>query len=410
MLNKKLKEKFDYFNEIDKISSNENTKQSTIRNKDTYYLNGANNNKINPPNNFVCNGKYSKNLNKEESIENSFNNNRNNGRIENLKEKLPNQNKNILADKESRGEKNPEKFVFQFFFDDSKTSANNNKENNFDDNITFNKNNNKKSKVKGPKHVKYYRENKYHSKEKPNFSISAINNHLINYKSLLTRSNNTERQRHYKSKENSAKVNRIVTKLYNEGMQEKQKKELLYKENLKKKDEEYKKYSFFPNHKKNIKSKKNIKTKKLNENLYSKQIEWKKKINRQNSEKKKNEEKLYLSQFSFKPNITQEYIADDEDMIRRNLNDMNNYIIKRRNQIRYKRDDVFKLRDYKQNDENIQNDNKYREPLTERIYYRNKNGIENSYNTNNQRRINYTKYDFLNAVKKLHNEIRNLNL
>ena len=71
------------------------------------------------------------------------------------------------------------------FFDDSKTSVNNNKENNFDDNITFNKNNNKKSKVKGPKHVKYYRENKYHSKEKPNFSISAINNQGID--DVLTR-------------------------------------------------------------------------------------------------------------------------------------------------------------------------------------------------------------------------------
>ena len=410
MLNKKLKEKFDFFNEIDKISSNENTKQSSIKNKESYYLNESNNNKINKSNNFTYTYKNTQNLNKDENFELSFNNNHNNGEIENLKEKLAHQNNNILIGKENNGERNPEKFVFQFFYDPN-TSTSNNKENkNFYNNITFNKNIIKKTKRQGPKNVKYYRANKYNGKEKQNFSISCINNHLLNYKSLLTRSNNTDRLRNNKSKENNTKINKIITKLYNAGMQEIQKKELLYKENLKKKDEEYLKYSFCPNYSKRIKSKKNINTKKLNENLYFKQVEWKKKINRQNSEKKKNKDKTYLDQFSFKPNITQEYIADDENMIRRNLNDMNNYIIKRRNQIRYKKDDAFKLRDYKQNNDNIENDNKYKEPLTERIYYRNKNGIENPYNTNNQRCINYTKYEFLKAVKKLHNEIRNLDL
>ena len=117
-----------------------------------------------------------------------------------------------------------------------------------------------------------------------------------------------------------------------------------------------------------------------------------------------------MSQFSFKPNIKQEYIADDQKLIKRNLNDMNNYILKRRNQIRYKKEEGFKLRDYKPNNINIDNNIEYKEPLTERIYYRNGNELNNTHIITTVKQINYSKYDFLRAVKKLHNEIRNLNI
>ena len=65
-------------------------------------------------------------------------------------------------------------------------------------------------------------------------------------------------------------------------------------------------------------------------------------------------------------------------MIRRNLIDMNYYIINRRNQIKYKRQEGFKLRDYKENKNNKSDINKIKEPLTERIYYRNNGGKNNS--------------------------------
>ena len=127
-----------------------------------------------------------------------------------------------------------------------------------------------------------------------------------------------------------------------------------------------------------------------------------------NSQKRKEEEELYMSQFTFKPNISQEYIADDEKMIRRNMDDMNNYILKRRNQIRYKKEEGFKLRNYKQINYKIYNNNK--EPFTERIFYRNREKLNNSLITTTKIQFNYSKNDFLMAVKNLHNEISNLNL
>lgn len=102
-------------------------------------------------------------------------------------------------------------------------------------------------------------------------------------------------------------------------------------------------------------------------------------------------------------------MADDEEMINRNSNDMNKYILKRRNQIRYKKEDGFKLRDYKDTNINIEN-NKYKDVLTERVYYRNKNGLNGPFIATTKQKYNYTKLDFLRAVKNLHNEIRNLNI
>ena len=300
--------------------------------------------------------------------------------------------------KENTKEKNPEKFVFQFFYDEPNTSKINKKvSTNIYTKYPYNKNNE-------------LRHNEYNCKDAHNHSFSDINNQLINYNSMLTGSNNyTNKVRKNKTKENNIKIQKLIKKLYNEGIKDMHKREIIYKENLMKKSEEYKKYPFHPNNSKKVKLKKNkcIKLHELNEKFYSKQVEWKKKKNKEYSQKKKYEEEIYLSQFSFKPNITQKYIEDDEKMITRNLNDMNNYILKRRNQIRYKKEDGFKLRDYRQNiDNNIQD----KEPLTERIYYRNRNELNDTFVTTTRRQFKFSKHDFLRAVKRLHNEIRNLNL
>jgi hypothetical protein len=410
MLNKKLKEKFEIFDKIDKISSNENTKQSLFKNKDSYLLNEANNNSVNQAFHFIYMGNYLKNLNKNNNLNESFNNKFQNNKVENLKEKFPDKSRKIFISKENSKEKNPEKFVFQFFYNEPHTSNNNKTENVKYHNIS--KHIKLKSNKLRPKTGKTYRQNECYYEERHNHSFSNINNQLLNYKIMLTRANNnTNNERNNKSKENN-KINKLIKKLYNDGIQDIRKKEILYKENLMKKSEEYKKYPFSPNDTKNKKSKKNkgIKIDKLNEKFYSKQVEWKNKKIKENSQKKKFEEENYLSQFSFKPNIKQEYIADDQKLIKRNLNDMNNYILKRRNQIRYKKEEGFKLRDYKPNNINIDNNIEYKEPLTERIYYRNGNELNNTHIITTVKQINYSKYDFLRAVKKLHNEIRNLNI
>ena len=266
-----------------------------------------------------------------------------------------------------------------------------------------------------PKNNKKNNQGNYNNEERQNHSFNNINNQLLNYKSMVSRCHNaTSKKNKNKSKENDNKINNLIKKLYDEGLQSKRKKEVIYKENLLKKEEEYKKYSFHPENKykqKKEKSskKKSISIKKLYDNLYSKQIEWKKKRIKENSQKKKNEEEIYMSLCTFKPDIMKEYIADDEKMIKRNLIDMNYYIIKRRNQIKYKKQDGFNLREYKKKNNNV-DFSKDKEPLTERIYYRNVDGKNNSFLVTTNKHFNYSKFDFVKAVKNLHNEITNLNL
>ena len=410
MLNQKIKEKFD---EIDKIS-NEITKQNSIKTKDfdsIYEGNNTYNNSLNIQRKLFKKEQHVQNINKKNNLKTYYIDNNNKSNIEKKIEKLPNDlNKKIITSINQSKEKNPEKFVLQFFYEKPKNNKKNNQRNY---NIACGQKN--KKYMYTPNKNKNYRKNKYNNEERQNHSFNNINNQLLNYKSMVSRCHNaTSKKNKNKSKENDDKINNLIKKLYDEGLQSKRKKEVIYKENLLKKEEEYKKYSFHPENKykqKKEKSskKKSISIKKLYDNLYSKQIEWKKKRIKENSQKKKNEEEIYMSLCTFKPDIMKEYIADDEKMIKRNLIDMNYYIIKRRNQIKYKKQDGFNLREYKKKNNNV-DFSKDKEPLTERIYYRNVDGKNNSFLVTTNKHFNYSKFDFVKAVKNLHNEITNLNL
>ena len=410
MLNQKIKEKFD---EIDKIS-NEITKQNSVKTKDfdsIYEGNNTYNNSLNIQRKLFKKEQHVQNINKKNNLKTYYIDNNNKSNIEKKIEKLPNDlNKKIITSINQSKEKNPEKFVLQFFYEKPKNNKKNNQGNY---NISCGQKN--KKYMYTPNKNKNYRKNKYNNEERQNHSFNNINNQLLNYKSMVSRCHNaTSKKNKNKSKENDDKINNLIKKLYDEGLQSKRKKEVIYKENLLKKEEEYKKYSFHPENKykqKKEKSskKKSISIKKLYDNLYSKQIEWKKKRIKENSQKKKNEEEIYMSLCTFKPDIMKEYIADDEKMIKRNLIDMNYYIIKRRNQIKYKKQDGFNLREYKKKNNNV-DFSKDKEPLTERIYYRNADGKNNSFLVTTNKHFNYSKFDFVKAVKNLHNEITNLNL
>lgn len=410
MLNQKIKEKFD---EIDKIS-NEITKQNSVKTKDfdsIYEGNNTYNNSLNIQRKLFKKKQHVQNINKKNNLKTYYIDNNNKSNIEKNIEKLPNDlNKKIITSINQSKEKNPEKFVLQFFYEKPKNNKKNNQGNY---NISCGQKN--KKYMYTPNKNKNYRKNKYNYEERQNHSFNNINNQLLNYKSMVSRCHNaTSKKNKNKSKENDDKINNLIKKLYDEGLQSKRKKEVIYKENLLKKEEEYKKYSFHPENKykqKKEKSskKKSISIKKLYDNLYSKQIEWKKKRIKENSQKKKNEEEIYMSLCTFKPDIMKEYIADDEKMIKRNLIDMNYYIIKRRNQIKYKKQDGFNLREYKKKNNNV-DFSKDKEPLTERIYYRNVDGKNNSFLVTTNKHFNYSKFDFVKAVKNLHNEITNLNL
>ena len=410
MLNQKIKEKFD---EIDKIS-NEITKQNSVKTKDfdsIYEGNNTYNNSLNIQRKLFKKEQHVQNINKKNNLKTYYIDNNNKSNIEKKIEKLPNDlNKKIITSINQSKEKNPEKFVLQFFYEKPKNNKKNNQGNY---NISCGQKN--KKYMYTPNKNKNYRKNKYNNEERQNHSFNNINNQLLNYKSMVSRCHNaTSKKNKNKSKENDDKINNLIKKLYDEGLQSKRKKEVIYKENLIKKEEEYKKYSFHPENKYKLKKeksskKKSISIKKLYDNLYSKQIEWKKKRIKENSQKKKNEEEIYMSLCTFKPDIMKEYIADDEKMIKRNLIDMNYYIIKRRNQIKYKKQDGFNLREYKKRNNNV-DFSKDKEPLTERIYYRNADGKNNSFLVTTNKHFNYSKFDFVKAVKNLHNEITNLNL
>lgn len=413
MLNQKIKEKFE---EIDKIS-NEITKQNSVKTKDfdsIYENNNTYNNSLNLQRKLIKKEQHIEKINKKNNLKTYYinNNNNNKSNIEKIIEQLPNDlNKKIITSMNQNKEKNPEKFVLQFFYEKPKNYTKNNQGNN---NVSFGQKN--KKYMYTPNKNKNYRKNKYINEERQNHSFNNINNQLINYKSMVSRCHNaTSKKNKNKSKDNDEKINNLIKKLYDEGLQSKRKKEVIYKENLLKKEQEYKKYSFHPEstykHKKEEKSikKKSISIKKIYDNLYSKQIEWKKNKMKKNSQKKKNEEEIYMSLCTFKPDIMKEYIADDEKMIKRNLLDMNYYIIKRRNQIKYKKQDGFNLREYEKKN-NYDDFSKDKEPLTERVYYRNIDGKNNSLLVTTNKHINYSKFDFVKAVKNLHNEITNLNL
>ena len=407
MLNKKLFDKFNLFEEIDKFSSHENTKQSSFKNKEVYSFNeSSDNNIMNETFNFYQIGNNLNINNKNENLNKTNINNKINKKINNLKRKYQNNNVEKIADSNSKiREKNPEKFVLQLFYDNNKKESKKKKEAklNIYKNYTY-RAKNKYNKNIACNRLKFYEQGKY-TKDSQNLSFDKINNKLLNYKSMINKSKKLDKkEKKNKSKlENNPKIQKLIDKLYNEGLEHKIKKELIYQENILKKEEEYKNYPYYPNYPK----KPNYSLSKLNEDLYSKQIEWKKNKDIENSKKKKYEDEIYLSQYTFKPNISREKISDDEDMIKRNLNDMNNYILKRRNQIRYKKENAFKLRDYKFKDINISNNN---EQYTERICYRNKKGLNNSFISSNRNSVNYSKFDFLKAVKDLHSKIRNLNI
>ena len=289
-------------------------------------------------------------------------------------------------------------------------------------------------------------------KKKKSISKEEIEKLAINnYKNLCNNYNNNNNLS--KNKKIGPKAKKIVNKLYNQGLKDLKRKDMKFKENMSKKDEEYKKYPFEPNASNN--NHKSKSTKYLNDIMYQKQIEWKEKKTMENFKKKELNEDLFLSAYcSFKPDISHEIIKDDENMIKRNLKSINNYIEKRRKQIKEKQEktknnnsftlnkygfslkDIFSepikelnterlskknclcvnLKKSSKNIKNFRNNNKNNldciiPPYTERIfYYYNESGNKNPTKFNNLSNQAYSQIEFINAINTLHKEIGNLNI
>ena len=154
------------------------------------------------------------------------------------------------------------------------------------------------------------------------------------------------------NKKNKYNINILekMNNLYLRGIEEKQKKANLYKENQKKKEEEYKNFSFKPKINKNssmyninnndfIYNKKKNNSKKEKNNIYKKNFEWKKRIEKKINKKKEKKEEIMNIVCTFKPDIIEYNYHNNEKNLSKVLEQMNEYILKRRKNIKYKKDE-----------------------------------------------------------------------
>ena len=121
-----------------------------------------------------------------------------------------------------------------------------------------------------------------------------------------------------------------VNELYKKGMEDKQRREKIYRDNKIKKEREYKNYSYKPliNKKSPLIDSSSLQM--SHKDIYQRQTEWKKKLDHENKKKRENIQKAKDNQFSFKPEISHLNIQNDEKFIMHNIQQMNSYVNKRR--------------------------------------------------------------------------------
>ena len=179
------------------------------------------------------------------------------------------------------------------------------------------------------------------------------NSHILEEKNVFDYYSNLFKDRTYIYKRKVQNLspscgNEKSNELYKKGMQEIKKKEKNYKENLLKKKEEYKNYSYHPkitktysNNLENNKDKKNknkIKKSK-NEDIYNKNKEWKKRLEKENIMKKKKYEESENKKYTFKPEINKSNMQNDVPFIMKNIQQMNDYVNKRRKALKKKKEE-----------------------------------------------------------------------
>jgi len=126
--------------------------------------------------------------------------------------------------------------------------------------------------------------------------------------------------------------NEKSNELYMRGMQDMKRKEKTYNENLLKKKEEYKNYSYHPKISKTYSNNFGNKGKKNKnmEDIYTKNKEWKKRLEKENNTKKKKYDEIENKKYTFKPEINKLNMENDVPFIMKNIQQMNDYVNKRR--------------------------------------------------------------------------------
>ena len=175
------------------------------------------------------------------------------------------------------------------------------------------------------------------------YGISLFNNNASksNYNGINFFYNNKKNSIGKKDK-NKKEIIEKMNNLYLRGVEQRNKKEKIFNDNQKKKEGEYKNYSFKPTINKNIhilnfgQSKKKNNSKKEIHNIYKKQFEWKKKIENKINKKKEKKDETMNKLCTFKPEICVYNSKNNDVVIPRVLAQMNEYVNKRRKNIKYK--------------------------------------------------------------------------
>ena len=160
--------------------------------------------------------------------------------------------------------------------------------------------------------------------------------HILEEKNVLDYYSNLFKDKTYtnKKKQNLSPScgNEKSNELYMKGMQDMKRKEKTYNENLLKKKEEYKNYSYHPKISKTYSNNFGNKGKKNKnmEDIYTKNKEWKKRLEKENNTKKKKYDEIENKKYTFKPEINKLNMENDVPFIMKNIQQMNDYVNKRR--------------------------------------------------------------------------------
>ena len=332
----------------DKGFTENRTAENTTRTKSGYNSNNTHKNlkSLYPPNDAGTRlynyGYYIKNkLNKKRQIEEEK-------RRKQMTPKILNRSKEMIKDKD----RDPNKFEERLYYaekNDTNDSIYNRKRTLSRENINY-------EKLKNTKFTYHPKINKKSlliaSKLEPSSlritRKKSNNSHILEEKNVLDYYSNLFKDKTYTYKKRVTNLSPSCgteksNELYMKGIQDMKRKEQTYNENLLKKKEEYKNYSYHPKISKtysnNFNNEKKNKKEKNMEDIYTKNKEWKKRLEKENTIKKKKFDEIENKKYTFKPEINKLNMQNDVPFIMKNIKQMNDYVNKRRKAIIKKNED-----------------------------------------------------------------------
>ena len=332
----------------DKGFTENRTAENTTRTKSGYNSNNTHKNlkALYPPNDAGTRlynyGYYIKNkLNKKRQIEEEK-------RRKQMTPKILNRSKEMIKDKD----RDPNKFEERLYYaekNDTNDSIYNRKRTLSRENINY-------EKLKNTKFTYHPKINKKSlliaSKLEPSSlritRKKSNNSHILEEKNVLDYYSNLFKDKTYTYKKRVTNLSPSCgteksNELYMKGIQDMKRKEQTYNENLLKKKEEYKNYSYHPKISKtysnNFNNEKKNKKEKNMEDIYTKNKEWKKRLEKENTTKKKKFDEIENKKYTFKPEINKLNMQNDVPFIMKNIKQMNDYVNKRRKAIIKKNED-----------------------------------------------------------------------